>query len=58
MEATEASTSTDSGNLNFHVFPWKLALTSMEVNLLVPTSNGVVNFHGGSKSTCSSTDFQ
>ena len=30
----ESSISTDSGN--FHVFPWKLPLTSMEVNLLQP----------------------
>ena len=36
MEVMEASTSTDSGNS--HVFPWKLALTSMGVNLLPPTS--------------------
>ena len=35
MEAMEAHTSTDSGN--FHVFPWKLPLTSMEVNMLSPT---------------------
>ena len=32
----EASTSTDSGSL--HVFLWKLPLTSMEENLLPPTS--------------------
>ena len=37
MEAImEASTSTDSGN--FHVLPWKLPLTSVDVNLLPPTS--------------------
>ena len=35
-EAMEASTSTDSEN--FHLLPWKLPLTSMEVNLLPPTS--------------------
>ena len=39
MDAMEASTSTDSGN--FHVFPWKLLLTSMEVNLLPPTSTEI-----------------
>ena len=36
MEAMEASTSTNSGNV--HAFPWKLPTTSMEVNLLPPTS--------------------
>ena len=36
MEAMEASTSIDFGN--FHVILWKLPLTSMEVNLLPPTS--------------------
>ena len=36
MEAMEASTSIDSGN--FHVPPWKLPLTSIELNLLPPTS--------------------
>ena len=36
MEAVEAFTSTDNGN--FHVFPWRLPQTSMEVNLLPPTS--------------------
>ena len=36
MEAMEASTSTDSRK--FHVLPWKLSLTSTEVNLLAPTS--------------------
>ena len=36
MEAMEASTSIDSGN--FHVLQWKLPLTSMELNLLSPTS--------------------
>ena len=35
MDAMEASTSPDSGN--FHVFPWKLPLSSMEVYLLGPT---------------------
>ena len=35
MEAVEASTSTDSGN--FHVFPCKLPLTSVEVNVLRAT---------------------
>ena len=34
----EASTSIDSGNLNFHVLPWKLLLTSMEVHLIPLTS--------------------
>ena len=33
MEAMKASTSTDSGNS--HVFPWKLPLPSMGVNLEV-----------------------
>ena len=32
----EASTSTDSGK--FHVFPWKLPLTPLRINLLAPTS--------------------
>ena len=36
MNAREASTSTDSGKV--HVFPWKLPLSCMEVNLLPPTS--------------------
>ena len=36
MEAKEASTTTDRGTS--HVFPWKLPPTSMEVNLLPPTS--------------------
>ena len=36
MEAMESSTSADSENP--HVFPWKLPLTSIEVNLLLPTS--------------------
>lgn len=31
-----SSNSTDSGNL--HVSPWKLRLTSMKVNLILPTS--------------------
>ena len=35
MEVMEASTSTDS--LNFHVLPWKLPLTSMEVIRLPPS---------------------
>ena len=35
IEAVEASNSTDSGKL--HLFPWKLPLTSMEVNMLPPT---------------------
>ena len=36
MQAMEASTFTDGGN--FHVFPWKLRLTYIEVNLVPPTS--------------------
>ena len=47
MEAMEDSTSTDSRQ--FHVFPWKLPLTSMEVNLLPPTSMlrwTSIYFHG------------
>ena len=36
MEEMQDSTPTDSGN--FHVFPWKLPLTSMEVNLFPPAS--------------------
>ena len=36
MEAMETSTSTDSGKI--HVRPWKLLLTSMEVNAFPPTS--------------------
>ena len=36
MEAIEASTSTDSGDL--HVFPWKHPRTSMEINIIPPTS--------------------
>ena len=35
MEAIFASTSIDSGKL--HVFPWKLPLASMEVNIFPPT---------------------
>ena len=31
-------------NGNFHVLPWKAPLTSLEVNLLSPTS--IENFHG------------
>ena len=38
MEAMEAPTSTDSGK--FHVFPWKLPLTSMEFSM-----EGKINFH-------------
>ena len=36
MEAMKAPTSTDSGN--FHLLPWKLPLTSMELKILPPTS--------------------
>ena len=35
-EEIEPSASTDSGN--FRLIPWKLPLTSLEANLLPPTS--------------------
>ena len=41
LKATEAPNSTDSGN--FHVFSWKLPLTSMEVGLLLLTSMEIYN---------------
>ena len=53
MEAMGASISTDSGK--FHVFPWKLPRTSMEANLLPPTSMEISMGINLSKS--SATDF-